>query len=210
MVFSICVYLCPSAAHSSNLDDARGVTGPEPAPPAPVPVWRDERAWAVALAVVAVTAAVLAGRRHRPPPAPEPPPGEWAAAELDRLAQSGPDADGLAAVLRGFLARQFHVPAAATTAEVIHFLGATGVSPVSSPEHGRDARGTPGPNVAGPNAADWQSLLERCDVARFANVAFTPAEWATAVDQARRVIAESLPVAEPAGSAATGAAGKIT
>jgi hypothetical protein len=169
----------------ADLDEARGVTGPEPAPPAAIPFWKDERFWAAAIAVVAVTAAVLAGRKRRPPPAPEPPPHEWAAAELDRLARSNPDADAVAAVLRDFLGRQFRIPAAGTTtAELLHLLGVT------------------------PNIAAWRALLERCDVARFANFRFTADEWTDILSQSRRVIAESLPVAEPAGSTAVSPTGE--
>jgi hypothetical protein len=168
-----------------DLDEAHGVTGPEPAPPAAIPFWKDERFWAATIAVVAVTAAVLAGRRRRPSPAPEPPPHEWSAAELDRLGRSDPDADALAAVLRDFLARRFQIPAAGTTTdELLLLLCAT------------------------PNVAAWRSLLERCDVARFANRGFTADEWAGILDQARVAMAESLTVAEPAGSTAASPAGE--
>jgi hypothetical protein len=167
-----------------DVDDARGVTGPEPAPPAE-PFWTDMRFWAAVMVVIAVAAAVLAGRRVPPPPVPEPPPAEWAAGAVDRLAQGDPDAHRLAAVLREFLARQFHIAAAgSTTAELVARLPA--VVPV----------------------ADWQRLLERCDVARFSDRGFTELEWRQVLDQARRLVVESLPVAESAGSAGETSAGE--
>ncbi|HEY1379853.1 MAG TPA: hypothetical protein VGF55_23835 [Gemmataceae bacterium] len=166
----------------ADLDEARGVTGPEPAPPAPPPVWRDERVWAGMIVVAAIIAALLAGRR-RPPPAPELPPAEWANVELDRLARQGPDADALADLLRGFLARRYQLPAAGRTTAELHVL----LRPVPLP-----------PEVV----TSWQSLLERCDVARFANVGFNTDEWAAALDQVRHLIAASLPVGEAADSAA--------
>jgi hypothetical protein len=168
-----------------DLDDARGVTGPEPAPPATVPLWRDERAWAALIVLVAVTAAVLAGRRQPSPPVPELPPVKWVAAELDQLAGHEPDPNQLAVALRGFLSRQFHITAGgATTGELVSRL--------------HEAL----------DVAWWQSLLERCDVARFANLRISADEWADMLDQARRVTAASLPVGEPAGSAAVDPTGE--
>jgi hypothetical protein len=160
-----------------DLDEARGVTGPEPAPAATVALWRDERVWAALIGVIAVTAAVFAGCRQHSPPVSEPPPAEWVAGELERLAKSEPDADALAATVRGFLARQFHIAAVGdTTKELVTRLGDL------------------------PEVADWRALLDRCDVARFANVGFTGDGWADILDQARRVIAVSLTVGEPARS----------
>jgi len=58
------------------------------------------------------------------------------------------------------------------------------------------------------SVAGWQSLLERCDVARFTNLGFTAGEWTNALDQARHLIAASLPVGEVADSAAGGPTGE--
>jgi hypothetical protein len=163
----------------ADLDEAHGVTGPEAAPPTATPLWMDERCWAAAIVLIAVLTAILAGRCLRRPAAPEPPPSEWAAAELDRLAGFDPaessSADALANLLRGFLVRARQIPAAGkTTVELLALL-----------------RSRPGKI-----AADWGLLLERCDLARFANAGFTADEWANTIQQARSLTAASLPVGE--------------
>ena len=175
----------PPLPRPPPLDDARGVTGPEPAPPMPTPLWRDERAWAVGIVIIAVTTALIVGRRRPVPPAPELPPAEWAAAELDRLAAGSPDADALARVLRGYLARRYKIPAAGTTSETIAWLGGNA------------------------DGHAWRSLLERCDAARFSNVGFGAAEWSAAIAEARRLTAGVLPVGEATASAANGATGEM-
>jgi hypothetical protein len=170
-----------------DLDEAHGVTGPEPAPPTATQFWMDERSWAAAMVIIVVLTAVWVGLSLRPPPTPEPPPGEWAAAELDRLADLDPtdpaSADTLADLLRGFLEREYHIPAAGkTTAELLELF-----------------RSWPG-QLAG----DWGSLLERCDLARFAKAGFSIKEWTSAIEQSRRVTAATLPIGEAAFPAATG------
>jgi hypothetical protein len=170
-----------------DLDEAHGVTGPEPAPPMATPFWMDERSWAAAMVVIAILTAVWVGLSLRPPPAPEPPPKEWAAVELDRLAGLDPAApasgDALADLLRGFLEREHHIPATGkTTAELLDLFRSW-------------------PSQA---ALDWGPLLERCDLARFANAGFSIEEWANAIQQARRVTAATLPIGEAAVPAATG------
>jgi hypothetical protein len=175
----------------ADLDEAHGVTGPEPAPPGPTPFWRDERFWAVVMVLFAVGAAVFAGRRRPPPPEPELPPVEWANAQLDRLAAADPantaTADALAELIRGFLVRRHLFPAAGkTTAELTVLL-----------------------HALPPDQADgWHSLLERCDLARFANVDFSAGGWADVLDRARRLAAASLSVGEATGSAAGSPAGE--
>jgi hypothetical protein len=174
-----------------DLDEAHGVTGPEPAPPAATPFWMDERSWAAAMAVIAVFTAVWVGLSLRPPPTPEPLPKEWAAAELDRLAGLDPtapaSADALADLLRDFLEREHHIPAAGkTTAELLDLF-----------------RSWPGQL-----ALNWGPLLEGCDLARFANAGFSVEEWASAIEQARRVTAATLPIGEAAAPAATGSTGE--
>jgi hypothetical protein len=142
---------------------------------------------------------VVAGRRRVPPPTLAPPPGEWATAELGRLAASEPDADALAAILRSFLTRQFHIQASTkTTSDVVALLGATGVKAVRPAEHEQDARAT----QLGPIIHAWQALLEWCDVVRFANLGVSVEQWTEVLTRARGVIAESLPVVEAAASTA--------
>lgn len=169
-----------TASGRADVDNALGVTGPETAPETAVPVWTDERFWAAVIVVAAVTGALLAGRRHRPGPMREPPPADWAAAELDRLDRCEPDADRLSTVLRGFLSRRFPITTVGTTAELVSLIT--------------------------DNAEAWRSVLERCDVARFSKVGIKPSEWSGILFEARRLITETLPVAEPAGSTGGGPA----
>jgi hypothetical protein len=190
-----------------DLDEARGVTGPEPAPPTTPPLWMDERVWAVGIVGIAVATAVFVGRGLRPPPAREPPLDEWTAGELERLSRLDPakpeTADALAELLRGVLSRRFQLPVTGkTTSELIALLCATAVPAVNETEHGRDGRGTP-------IQTSWQTLLERCELARFANKAFTIQEWKDALTQTQQLIAASLPVDQAAGSAAVGPTGEM-
>ena len=84
-----------------ELDEARGITGPEPAPPTPPPIWMDERTWAAGIVVIAVVAAILAGRGTAPAANPEPPAAVWAAGELDRLNRLDPADPAAADALPG-------------------------------------------------------------------------------------------------------------
>ncbi len=170
-----------------DLDEAHGVTGPEPAPATPTPIWMDGRFWAVCIVVIAVVTAVLAGGGLRAPPLPELQPSEWAATELDRLSGFDPAdpaaADALAGLLRGYLARSHGLPAVGkTTAELLILLSSN----------------------SGRIATDWGPLLEQCDLARFANAGFSADQWKMAIDLARRLIGGSLPVGEAAVSAEMG------
>ncbi len=172
-----------------DLDEARGVTGPEPAPPRPP---SSLGAWLAAVGTVlglVVTVAVAWRRRHRPQPVPEPPPDVWANTELDRLAALDPAdpaaADALADLLRGFLARRYQFPATGkTTAELLALL------------HGVD--------LPPEQYATWRTLLERCDLARFARLAYAADEWPAALQSVRELVAASLPVGETAGAAQAG------
>jgi hypothetical protein len=187
----------PAQPRVSLLEQARGVTGPEPAPAGPTPLWRDERTWAVGLVAVAVAAALFIGRRRPAPPEPEPPLAVWAAAQLDRLAGVSPNADALARLLRVYLVRRHQLPAAgATTEEVVAGLGAADVAPVHS-SYGRDARGTR-------DGGTWRLLLEQCDAARFSKTGMSHDEWSNAIAEAHRLTAETLPVGEVTGSTPNG------
>jgi hypothetical protein len=177
-----------------DLDEARGVTGPEPAPEPPPSTARE---WLTAAGVVAglvVTLLVAWRRLRRPQPAPEPAPHVWALAELDRLAGRGAAdpaaADALADLLRGFLARRYQLAATGqTTAELLAQLRRAPLPPET--------------------LASWHALLGRCDLARFARVGFTPEEWPAVLQQVRDLVAASVPVGEPAGAAQAGGVGEM-
>jgi hypothetical protein len=180
-----------TALPRANIDEARGVTEPEPAPPEVTNPWPGA-ALAAAVVLVGGAAGVAWWRRRRSRPAPELPPAEWARAELDRLAKRDAAdpaaADALADVLRGFLARRFRLDAEGrTTAELLARL-----------------RTLPLPADA---LTAWQALLERCDLARFARLGFGADEWGVVLDRARDLVAASLPVGEAAGAAQPGGAG---
>jgi len=95
-----------------------GVTGIETLPPTPKPpsspIW-----WWPAIILVAIALAVLAWWM-RPSPAPIPP-RQWAMAAFERLegdTSSPVDVvNGIAAVVRGFIERQFGIPAPKLTTE---------------------------------------------------------------------------------------------
>src|SRR5581483_7008196 len=79
-----------TALPRADIDEARGVTEPEPAPAPPDTPLRD---WLAAGGTVLGLVAVLVlvwRRRRKPRPVPEPPADVWAAAELDRLAGRDP------------------------------------------------------------------------------------------------------------------------
>ena len=53
----------------------------------------------------------------------------------------------------------------------------------------------------------WRALLERCDLARFAGLAYTPPESADARRAFAAIVAESLPAGEAAAAGQGGPAG---
>jgi hypothetical protein len=177
----------------AELDEARGVTGPEPVPAPPPSPLRD---WLTAAAIVVSLAVVLWfvwRRRRRPRPVPEPPPTEWALQALDRLGDRDPDdpttADALADLLRGFLGRRYQLAAnGRTTAELLVLL-----------------RQFPLPPDA---VADWHALLARCDLARFARLGFAADEWPATLARVRELVTATLPVGELAGAAQGGGVGE--
>jgi hypothetical protein len=109
------------------------------------------------------------------------PPGEWAAAELDRIERDrgsgGKLAERLAAVLREFVERRSGLPAPKlTTTELLAEA---------------ERAGWPAESVAA-----LRELLERCDRAKFAGEAPTDAEGAELLGRAREwVKAQIAPVA---------------
>src|SRR5262245_10733635 len=81
-----------TALPRADVDEARPVTAPEPAPPEEPNPWPG-LALAALVAAAGVAAGVVAVRRRRARPAPEPLPDVWARAALARLATGPPDAD---------------------------------------------------------------------------------------------------------------------
>jgi hypothetical protein len=139
----------------------------------------------MAIVLVAVGTAVFVGRRRPAPPVAEPPPEQWAAAELHRLSRRDPNADALARMLRGFLDRKHKICAAGrTTRELLPLL--------------EDK----------PYVEAWQTILERCDATRFSKSEFSSVDWSAVIAEAGRLTAETLPVSEVTGSAASGAVGE--
>lgn len=165
----------------ATLDEARGVTGPEQSPKT-APFWHNGLVWAVVIGILALIAAVWAGRRSSPPPMAEPEPAQWAFTALDRIDPNNPVSRDLPAkILREFLDRTFGFAASGTTTrETLTRL---------------EARELPADLVA-----RWKSLLERCDVARFADLQVSSFEWQDLLDQSRQTIAATLRVIEPADS----------
>lgn len=165
----------------ATLDEARGVTGPEHSPKT-APFWHNGLVWAGVIGILALLAAIWAGRRGTPPPLAEPEPAQWAFAALDRIDPNNPSSRDLPArVLRGFLDRAFGFAASGTTTrETLMRL---------------EARELPADLQA-----RWKSLLERCDVARFADLPVSSSEWQDLLDQSRQTIAATLRVIEPADS----------
>jgi len=170
-----------------DLDEARDVTGPEAAPPAPA---SRLGLWLTGVGVVA--SALLWSRwrsRRGRDGRPEPTLAEWLDSELARLgavdAAAPSAADSLGDVIRGYLARRYRVVATGrTTGELLSLL----------------------PSQA---AAEWREVLERCDLAKFARAGFTPAEWDKAIAGLRDA-RTTLPAGEPPPSADTTAVGQIT
>jgi hypothetical protein len=156
------------------------VTGIEELPPRPPPP-PDPTGWVIvagAAGVIAIVVVVGVVRRARRKPPPLPP-VEWATAELDRLARTGPPgvelAERLAAVLREFVARKFGLPAPKlTTGELVDEAGRA--------EWPADSTATLG------------ELLDRCDRAKFAGDAPDAAEGSELLDRAREwVTAHAAP-----------------
>jgi hypothetical protein len=164
-----------TAIESPSVDALRPPTDIEPVPPEP-PVEGDPVGWlfAVVPGLLAASALLLLfARRKKPPPTPRD--ASWA---LRELASADLTADRTAIVLRQYLAFRFGVPAEfRTTPELAAALGA-------------------GDRLPADAVADWRSLLEECDAARFSGTAASVARLA---DRARGLVEE----AEKAGQLTT-------
>jgi hypothetical protein len=118
---------------------------------------------------------LLVGRRRKSPPAPRD--AAWAEREL---AVTDLSADRCAVVLRQFLAYRFGIPAGfQTTPEVTAALSEENRMPAEA-------------------VADWRSLLEECDAARFSG---TAASVGGLADRARALVGRAEAV-NPSASAA--------
>jgi hypothetical protein len=160
-----------TALIGSRADAARPVTPVEELPPLP-PDQPELVGWYVAgTTTLLFTAAVLLALRRRWREKRRAlPPGEWAAAELDRLerdrAAGGRLAERLAAVLREYVERRDGLPAPKlTTTELLAEA---------------ERVGWPAESVAA-----LRGLLERCDRAKFAGEAPTDAEGGELLGRAR-------------------------
>ena len=170
-----------TALAGARADAARPVTPIEELPPGP-PEQPERVGWYIGGGTALLfAAAVVAALRRRWRERRAVPPGEWAAAELDRLGRDRPAggrfAERLAAVLREYAERRFGIPAPRlTTAELLA-------------EAGRAE--WPAESVAA-----LREVLERCDRAKFAGEAPTDAEGAELLSRAREwVKSQSPPVA---------------
>jgi hypothetical protein len=120
---------------------------------------------------------------------PVPAPEEWARRELARMASLNGDcrglADTLAAMIRGYLQRKYQVDAVGrTTREMSAELHQAGLT-----DRGIE---------------EWQNLLNRCDLAKFARAEFATVEAAEAIRCAQSLLSATLPVRESPSPAKTG------
>jgi hypothetical protein len=157
--------------------DARPVTGVEDPPAGPVDTggWAIVPAVSVAAVLLLAVATVLVRRKR---PLPPPTPGEWVGREFTAIEQElmasrlapAEFADRLATAVRGFVERQYGVPATRrTTGELAAAepLRPGGVVPVDA----------------------VRPLLERCDLAKFAGRPPTPEECQELLAKARVAVA---------------------
>jgi hypothetical protein len=158
-----------TAIDSPSVDALRPPTDIEPLPPEP-PVDGHSTGWLFAIVpglLVASTLLLLFARRKKTPPTPRD--AAWA---LRELAAGDLTADRCAVVLRQYVAFRFSVPAEfRTTPELAAALGAEDRVPADA-------------------VADWRSLLEVCDAARFSG---TAASIAGLADRARALVERAEP-----------------
>jgi len=155
-----------TSIENASPESLRPPTDIEPLPPEPpAPPRTTHRLFALIPALLIISAALLlAGRRRKSPPAPRD--AAWARREL---AAADLTADRCAVVLRQYLAYRFGIPAGfQTTPEVAAALSAENRLPAA-------------------DVADWRSLLEVCDAARFSG---TAASVGGLTDRARALVEE--------------------
>jgi hypothetical protein len=161
-----------TAIENPSADALRPPTDIEPLPAEPT-VDRPSIGWRFAIVPVLLLLSALGllfGRRKKRPPAPRD-----AAWVLRELAASDLTADRCAVVLRQYLAFRYGVPAEfRTTPELAAALRVEERLPPVA-------------------VADWQSLLDECDAARFSG---TLASVAGLADRARALVERAEPVSE--------------
>jgi hypothetical protein len=166
-----------TSIENASPDSLRPPTDIEPLPPEPPPPPRTTN-WRFAIipALLLLSGTLLlVGRRRKSPPAPRD--AAWAEREL---AVTDLSADRCAVVLRQFLAYRFGIPAGfQTTPEVTAALSEENRMPAEA-------------------VADWRSLLEECDAARFSG---TAASVGGLADRARALVGRAEAV-NPSASAA--------
>jgi hypothetical protein len=152
-----------TAIESPSADSLRPPTDIEQLPPPPTVV-RQSSPWLFAIVpglLLLAAIGVYLGRRRRAPTVVHD--AEWALRELNATI----DPDRCAYILRQFLAHRFAMPAQArTTPELTTELGAENRLPRES-------------------VAEWQSLFEECDTARFSG---TPASIAGLAERAKALV----------------------
>jgi hypothetical protein len=156
-----------TSIENASPDSLRPPTDIEPLPPEPPPPPRTTNwMFAIVPALLLLSGALLlVGRRRKAPPAPRD--AAWAEREL-----ATPDltADRCAVVVRQYLGYRFGIPAGfQTTPEVAAALSEEDRIPAEA-------------------VADWRSLLEECDAARFSG---TEASVGGLADRARALVAEA-------------------
>jgi len=167
-----------------DVDEIHPVTGPER-----LPSEESRSAWPWLATGSLALLAIIWWLRRRTTPTTEPNPEEWARGQLAQLGTMNGDCYGLADVLtatiRGYLRRKYQVHVEGrTTRELSADLGKAGLGDLQIRE--------------------WQNLLNRCDLAKFARAAFTPSEMAEAIRRAQSLLPATLPVSESPSPAETG------
>jgi hypothetical protein len=139
-----------TSIENASPDSLRPPTDIEPLPPEPPPPPRTTNwMFAIVPALLLLSGALLlVGRRRKSPPAPRD--AAWAERELSATDLT---ADRCAIVLRQYLGYRFGIPA--------EFQTTTEVAAAMSVENRMPAEAV----------ADWRSLLEECDAARFSGTA---------------------------------------
>jgi hypothetical protein len=163
-----------------DVHDAHPVTGPER-----LPGEESSSPWIwIAVGTLGTVTLFVLVRRRRRQPIHEPAAHDWALERLGQLSARNGDgavtAGELAAIIRGFLRRKYGVVESLTTQEL---------------------RGLPQPAGA---LRDWRQLLERCDLTKFAQIEFNPAEAAETIRRAQTLLTATLPISEGSPPTKTG------